>query len=24
LGWIMEMAGFQGTPAEEMPTFRGK
>ena len=24
LGWIMEMAGYQGTPAEEMPTFKGK
>lgn len=22
LGWIMQMAGYQGTPAEEMPTFR--
>lgn len=24
LSWIMEMAGFEGTPAEEMPRFRGK
>ena len=22
MGWIMQMAGFQGTPAEEMPTYR--
>lgn len=22
MGWIMQMAGFQGTPAEEMPTFK--
>ena len=22
LGWVMQMAGYQGTPAEEMPTFR--
>lgn len=22
LGWIMEMAGYQGTPAEEMPTYK--
>lgn len=24
LSWIMKMAGFEGTPAEEMPKFRGK
>ena len=24
LSWIMKMAGFEGTPAEEMPMFRGK
>ena len=23
LSWIMKMAGFEGTPAEEMPKFRG-
>lgn len=23
MGWIMQMAGYQGTPAEEMPTYRG-
>ena len=22
MGWIMQMAGFEGTPAEEMPTYR--
>lgn len=22
MGWIMQMAGFQGTPAEEMPSFK--
>ena len=24
LSWIMKMAGYEGTPAEEMNTFRGK
>jgi hypothetical protein len=24
LSWIMKMAGFEGTPAEDMPKFRGK
>lgn len=24
LSWIMKMAGYEGTPAEEMSTFRGK
>ena len=24
LSWIMKMAGFEGTPAEEMPKYRGK
>lgn len=24
LSWIMKMAGFEGTPAEEMPKFRGE
>ena len=24
LGWVMKMAGFEGTFAEDMPTFRGK
>ena len=24
LSWIMKMAGFEGTPAEEMPRFRGE
>ena len=24
LSWIMKMAGFEGTPAEEMPKFKGK
>ena len=24
LSWIMKMAGYEGTPAEEMPDFRGK
>lgn len=23
MGWIMQMAGFQGTPAEEMSTYKG-